>query len=112
MLLLTDVYCAVECITFKLFPVGDPHGADTVGLSGKVFEVDHDLLPCLGNDHWALNTCNQEMCSFKGRKLYKIHFSHVFNNIMCLEPVSEHIRNEKVYPLLLLLASLHSESLC
>ena len=46
--------------TFRLFPVGDPHRADTVGLRGQVFEVDHHPFTGLGNDHWALNTCDQQ----------------------------------------------------
>lgn len=50
----TEVQHVAE-FTFRLFPVGDPHRADTVRLRGKVFEVDHHQLPCLGHNHWALN---------------------------------------------------------
>lgn len=43
-------------LTFRLFPVGDPHGADTVRLRGQVFEVDHHPVASLSDDHRALNT--------------------------------------------------------
>lgn len=46
--------------TFRLFPVGDPHRADAVGLRGQVFEVDHHTVTSLDHNHWALNTCNQD----------------------------------------------------
>lgn len=53
---LSKVQHVAEFTTFRLFPVGDPHRADTVGLSGKVFEVDHHPFPHLGHNHRALNT--------------------------------------------------------
>lgn len=59
-MLLSNVQCVEEDITFWLFPVGYPHRADTVRLRGKVLEVDHYPITSLGDNHWALNTCNQE----------------------------------------------------
>lgn len=47
-------------ITFRVFPVGDPHWADAVGLRGKVLEVDQHCFPSLGHDHWTLNACKQK----------------------------------------------------
>lgn len=44
--------------TFRLFPVGDAHRTDAVGLRGQVFEVDHHPVTGLGHDHRALNTCD------------------------------------------------------
>lgn len=51
----------VKYITFRMFPVGYPHWADTVRLRGKVLEVDHHCVASLGHDHRALNACNHNV---------------------------------------------------
>lgn len=50
----------VQYITFRVFPVGYPHWADTVRLRGKVLEVDHHRVASLGHDQRALNACKKE----------------------------------------------------
>lgn len=47
-------------ITFRVFPVGDPHRADAVGLRGEVLEVDQHCFASLGHDHRTLYACNQK----------------------------------------------------
>lgn len=51
----------VQYITFRVFPVGYPHWADTVRLRGKVLEVDHHRVASLGHDHRTLDACNQNV---------------------------------------------------
>lgn len=59
----------VQCITFRVFPVGYPHWADTVRLRGKVLEVDHHRVASLGHDHRTLNACNQNVAENKLKQI-------------------------------------------
>lgn len=84
---------SIKFTTFRLFPVGDPHRTDTVGLRGQVFEVDHHPVSCLGNDHRALNTCNQKKwhdpliwCKLWNR----IDTYHKYVVVICIEKSDQH----------------------
>lgn len=67
-MMLTNV-AWLQYITFRVFPVGYPHWADTVRLRGKVLEVDHHRVASLGHDHRTLNACNQNVGENKPKQI-------------------------------------------
>lgn len=54
-----------KLLTFRLFPVGDPHRADTVRLRSQVFKMDDHFFTSLSDDHRALNTCDHKVLKKK-----------------------------------------------